>query len=212
MALFRVKKFNVVYESTQKYDESMSNLGNNTYLLGFWQSEKYFKSVRSELLREYQVSKPINKENSDLLDKIRNTNSVFIHVRRGDYVSEKIVKNTFAVCDKDYFSNAIDRINSNVEEPTYFIFSDDPDWASANIDTGKAEKFVSRNPSERGYDDLRLMYNCSHAVISNSSFSWWGAWLNQNPDKIVIAPKRWFADDKMESQAKDIVPDSWIRL
>jgi hypothetical protein len=212
--LFRLNRgrYKIVEESNTSFQADALNCSENAYLLGFWQSEKYFSDIRDVLLEEFKVTRPIDTTNQELLSKIQSTESVFIHVRRGDYVNESAVTKSFSVCNMDYFNAGIKYIKEKIPNATFFIFSDEPEWAKENIDVGSSEKYVSYNPGSRAYDDLRLMNACKHSIISNSSFSWWASWLNRNNDKIVIAPKRWFADNEAERYAKDIVPESWIRL
>ena len=201
-----------IKEPNLLFHPSILNVRSSTYLQGYWQSEKYFLRIRDILLKDFQVRIEPDDYNSDLLGKVGSSNSVSIHVRRGDYISNSSAQKVHGTCTLEYYQDSIEYIKSKIENPIFFIFSDDPDWAEKNINTKGSTKYVSRNSSDKNYEDLRLMNSCKHNIIANSSFSWWGAWLNQNTDKIVIAPKRWFADDKMEAQATDIVPKSWIRL
>ena len=137
-------------------------------------------------------------------------NSVSIHVRRGDYLTNPVTFQTHGLCDIDYYKKAIDEILDLVDKPHFFIFSDDQSWAKSNIIFGAPTDYVMHNNSLKNYEDLRLMSYCRHHIIANSSFSWWGAWLGNNPEKIVIAPKKWFNDPKIDTT--DLIPDTWLRL
>ena len=144
-----------------------------------------------------------------VLEDINTTNSIAIHVRRGDYVSVESVAQTHGVCSLNYYRRAIDFVTHKVENPQFFIFSDDPEWVSEHLSTGYPTSYVIHNGPEEAFQDLRLMSLCQHQIIANSSFSWWGAWLNKNAEKIVIAPRRWFLDKRNTS---DMCPENWNRI
>ncbi len=139
----------------------------------------------------------------DYLNSIKNSNSVSLHVRRGDYLKIKNIN----VLDVDYYMKAVDYIKKNVEKPMFYIFSDDLDWCKNNLGFLNNCNYVDLTQTE--IDDLKLMSFCQHNIIANSSFSWWGAWLNQNPKKIVIAPKEWLINDPGSS---NVILSDWIKL
>jgi len=159
----------------------------NLYLDGYWQNENYFKDIRTILLKEFKI-KDLSNKAKKYLDLINN-NSVSIHIRRGDYLK---LKDIYYICDLDYYNKAIEFILKKIKNPTFFIFSDDINWCKKNLNL-KNVVFVE---STTDIDDLFLMKSCKHNVIANSTFSWWGAWLNENRDKIVITPKKWFVKDE----------------
>jgi hypothetical protein len=136
-----------------------------------------------------------SKQNQNTLRQIIGTNSVSLHIRRGDYVSSAINQRIYGTCDLDYYERAIKIISTKVSDPIFYIFSDDIDWAKKHLQSEGQYIFVDWNNAETNYEDLRLMYHCKHNIIANSSFSWWGAWLNQNPHKLVIAPAKRFNND-----------------
>lgn len=204
------KKYKRIDEKHFHFDADMLNMSDNIYIVGYWQSEKYFKTIREHLLKDFSVKSAINKENQDILNLINSTNSVSLHVRRGDYLTNPSASTLHGTCTVEYYNNAIQYIARSVENPHFFLFSDDIEWVVENIKCDHPVKAVDINTIDNGYDDLRLMMNCKHNIIANSSFSWWGAWLNNNPDKIVIAPERWFLTD--EYSAEDVVPEEWIKL
>jgi hypothetical protein len=184
----------------------------NCYLEGYWQSEKYFKQIRSILLQEICVEEKFysNKMN-DYVTQIKNTNnSVSIHVRRGDYVSNPETTAFHGVCDLLYYLRAMNQIENLISNPNYFIFSDDTNYALELFKDKENVTFVENLPFD--YEELLLMSFCNHNIIANSSFSWWGAWLNQNDKKHVIAPKRWFANEIMQNQTDDLIPFEWIKI
>ncbi len=178
-------------------------------LEGYWQSEKYFSECRDLLVNDFAVVTAPSDNNKRLLDRIGACNSVSIHIRRGDYVSNPETQKIHGVCSVAYYEKAVETIRRRVKSPHFFIFSDDAEWAEANLKISDST-IVKGNDADHNYEDLRLIYSCRHNIIANSSFSWWGAWLNQNSEKIVIAPAIWAASSVIET--KDIVPESWERL
>ncbi|UAY50996.1 alpha-1,2-fucosyltransferase [Ferruginibacter albus] len=173
------------------------------YLKGFWQSEKYFSPIKEEVRKAFTFSIPDDVQNSEVLNKIRSTNSVSVHIRRGDYLAE----NRNWELGIEYYKNALSIINGRQNDCNFFIFSDDINWAKENLAQPNST-FIDWNKGKDSYRDMQLMSNCKHHIIANSSFSWWGAWLNTNDDKIVIAPEHWAG---MEG-TRDIVPGEWIKI
>lgn len=180
---------------------------NALYHYGYWQSEKYFKSIKDEI-KEIYTFRNINTVNLDLSKKINSENSVSLHIRRGDYIGNTIYE---GVCTDDYYSKAIEHINKNVNNAIFYVFSDNIIEAKRLISKYNIKTiFVDINTNVNSYLDMFLMSCCKHNIIANSTFSWWGAWLNKNPNKIIIAPKKWINDD--ESKFKDIVPNNWLKI
>jgi len=186
-----------ILNSTQKYFD------------GYWQSCKYADPIRDELLGELMLKKPMSNISLDVLGKINNVNAVSLHIRRGDYVTNTKTSKIHNICDLEYYSKAIKNIAEKVDNPTFFIFSDDIEWVKENLKTGYPFFFVSK-PGMKDYEELILMSKCKNNIIANSSFSWWGAWLNNNPEKIVITPKKW--NNKYVKEYKDLSPESWIKI
>ena len=184
-------------------------LPGNLYLEGYWQAERYFVSIRERLLKDFSLKTSPDAANSELLEQMKAGNSVSVHVRRGDYASDPATNRLYACCNQDYYQAAKELIGRKIKEPRYFIFSDDPDWAEANLNF-ENRIIVRGNSTDNGHEDLRLMQNCRHNIIANSSFSWWGAWLNQNPDKVVIAPKTWINLPNLDT--RDLIPEGWLRI
>jgi len=182
----------------------------NTYAEGYWQSEKYFINCRAELLNEFFPKEKIVSENKSLADKIHTENAVSLHVRRGDYVSSAHNNNFHGTCDKGYYLKAIELITQKVDNPVFYVFSDEPQWFRENFNINFPVHVVEQNSGKNSYWDMYLMSQCKHHIIANSSFSWWGAWLNKNEDKIVVAPKNWFRDTSMNTQ--DLIPSNWIKI
>ena len=160
------------------------------YYNGYFQNEKYFKDYRSELVECFSLKDELDEKNKKAFEEIKNTNSVSLHVRRGDYVNLESAKKIHGICLLDYYEKAIGHICKNVQDPHFYIFSDDIEWVKENIKIDAPVKIIDFN-LQKGWLDLNLMKNCKHNIIANSSFSWWGAWLNQNEEKIVVCPKKW---------------------
>ena len=201
---------NYIKEKYFNYDPSISSLQDGVYLEGYWQSEKYFKRVESIIKKEFLLSEPPNRENRKLLEKINSCNSVSIHIRRGDYVTNAKTSELFGTCPIEYYQKGVEEIKKSVHNPKYFIFSDDPTWTKMNIVTGYPQHIIDTNRVGDAQEDLRLMSFCKHHIIANSSFSWWAAWLSNNPKKIVIAPKKWF--NNYHKNEQDVVPNRWVRI
>lgn len=179
---------------------------NNSYLDGYWQSEKYFKQIENLLRHDFEFNKELDEKNKIIKEKIENVNSVSIHIRRGDYLSDKNKKIYGDIATLEYYEKAISYIYENVENPYFFIFSNDIEWCKENFNIKNIE-FIDWNKGIDSYKDMQLMSYCKHNIIANSSFSWWGAWLNNNRDKIVVCPNKWINDN--ESLIEDIIPKTW---
>lgn len=207
--LLNNKRPGAIYtEQNLNFDKHVTELGNNMYLDGYWGNEKYFKPIENIIRNEFTVRQPPAGMNEIYLQKIRSANSIAIHVRRGDYVSSKETNTFHGVCSVAYYQAAIAQLSARLSDPVFFIFSDDISWVKENLVINDFPVDYVEHNSNLAYEDLRLMYSCRHNIIANSSFSWWGAWLNNNPGKIVIAPEKWnnIPGDKTE------LPDQWIRL
>ena len=202
--------FSFFYEGNLEHKNEFHFLGKSVYLQGYFQSEKYFKDYRKELLSDFNFPEDINSENKRLLNLINKNSSVSIHIRRGDYINNKLTNSVHGVLPKSYFEDAVKIILSKVSNPYFFIFSDDPEWVKNNFKLEVPFEIISHNQGNQSYIDMYLMSCCDHNIVANSSFSWWGAWLNKNPEKIVIGTKNWFIDP--EKQRNDIMCESWIKI
>lgn len=199
---------NKIFEKkTFHFDEKMLSISSG-YLDGYWQCFKYFEDIREILLKEFTLVDEMNFENKLILNQINELNSVSIHIRRGDYVKDKKNNAIYNVFGMEYYHNAIDFISKKIDSPYFFVFSDDLVWASKNLNLNNAI-YVDVNTTKNPENDLVLMSNCKHNIIANSTFSWWGSWLNQNSEKITIAPKKWMSTI---NYLDDLYPDAWIRL
>lgn len=197
-----------VEKRINQYEAELQQRKGPVYWEGAFQTEKYFKEQRPRLLQDLRLKQPLPEENQKMLAKIKSCNAVGVHIRRGDYLNPK---GPFVYLDLDYYERAMSYIAKKVENPHFFIFSNDPEWVKANLKAPYPLTIVDINGEKTGYFDLELMRNCRHNIIANSSFSWWGAYLNETPEKIVVAPKQWFKPDAME-YSEDIVPEEWIKM
>lgn len=176
------------------------------YLEGYWQKEDYFKSIRELIIKKYHFNHDVLSNISiKMSHALINENSVSIHVRRGDYIAN----NLYFECDEKYFRTAMDYISKRISDVKFYVFSDDIDWAKEQSFFSQCH-FFDYDQLSGSWNDLFLMSCCKHNIIANSSFSWWGAWLNQNPTKIVIGPKRWFIPDELYNLSP--IPDNWIKI
>jgi hypothetical protein len=210
VSTFQPRGRQVVRETSFSFDQNYKRIrsaGADIYLDGFWISEKYFKDITPVIRKDFSLKKKMSVTAVGLANQISHSNSVSIHVRRRDYVTNPNTKQYHGVCDLNYYRKAIRRMTKHVSAPYFFIFSDDINWAKQNLRIEYPTVFVDHFGSDT--EELILMSLCKHNIIANSSFSWWGAWLNKNPNKIVIAPKKWF---RAKIDDSDIVPIGWIRI
>lgn len=179
-----------------------------TLFRGTWQSEKYFSNVSDIIRKTFTFNeKLINQSTRLFMEEIQQMhNPVSIHIRRNDYLSPKFIDGFGGICTEDYYKKAVEYINGHLDSPSFIVFSDDIEWCRKSMFISNAF-FVDWNTNNESWQDMFLMSRCKHNIIANSTFSWWGAWLNTNYDKIVIAPRIWWNGIK-----DDVVPESWIRL
>lgn len=195
---FKLRYKKVYAEDEGRDAEQLNNISPPVLLTGFWQSEQYFKNCGG-LIRDVFKFKLCPNELDEVLKEIENINAVSVHFRRGDYVTNPIAQKVLGALDIDYYHHALKKIESKVESPFYYVFSDDPKWVAANFPAGYNYKIFRSDSPAKNWHDMLVMSKCKHNIIANSSFSWWSAWLNSNPDKIVIAPDKWFAEDTLKT-------------
>jgi hypothetical protein len=184
------------------YMSEINDAKSGTYLKGYWQNFRYFNNIQEELYTELNAKRPLSMSGERFLTDIKRSESVSIHVRRGDYVEDETVASIHGLCTMDYYKSCILYIQKYVDKPVFFVFSDDIAWCKENFKFLTGVIFVEN--TESGIEDLQLMKLAKHNIIANSSFSWWAGWLNENSNKIVIAPK--------DSLKKIPRPTSWIEL
>jgi hypothetical protein len=207
MTVLRRKGF--VVEPHFHYWPGIDKVQQDCYLVGYWQSEKYFHKHAAVIRADFTFKTQLTSRNAQLAEQISQVNAISLHVRRGDYVNSSITNTTHGVCSLDYYRDAIGYMSSRVERPYYFIFSDDMAWVKSNLKMDVPHKYIDHNNGADSYNDMSLMSLCKHHIIANSSFSWWGSWLNPKADKIVVAPKRWFANN---ADVSDLFPKGWVVL
>lgn len=181
----------------------------NLYLDGYWQNYLYVSKIQSLLRMQFTLKEPLHGLNAKVAESISSNQSIAMHIRRGDYVTNPDVANKHGLCSIEYYNRCINSILKKVDSPRLFIFTDDPDWARNNINYDIEMEIVDHNGSENACVDLILMSMCKYHIIANSSFSWWSAWLSSYPSKNVYAPKIWFADRKVNIKSNYIIPESW---
>ena len=180
----------------------------NSYLDGYWQSEKYFGAISENLrINDFSFKQPIANNSRLLISQIENCNSVCLNVRRGDFVT-----NSFhGTCSNQYFKKAEEIMATQIDNPHFFVFSDEIDWCKDNLRLNSPTTYIGHEYAGNKFQDyIRLMAACKHFIIPNSSFAWWAVWLNTNKQKIVIAPKDWFSDKTINT--KDLIQPGWIIL
>ncbi len=198
-----IKRKSYFKEKRSSYFDASVFKNNFVYLDGYWQNELYFLDIRELLLRELSPISSMSDLGCDYLKFIKKSNSVSVHVRRGNYLNTKNIN----VLDVDYYMKAAEYVRKNVEKPTFFVFSDDLEWCKNSL--GFLDDCIYVDRTQTDIDDLKLMSFCQHNIIANSSFSWWGAWLNRNLNKTVIAPKGWLINDPDSS---NVILSDWVKL
>jgi hypothetical protein len=200
----------VFVERGFQFDPNFFRARCEVYLIGYWQSEKYFEGIAPLLREELTLLTQPDPDNQAMASQIEQTESVSVHIRRGDYVSDEHTSRYHGSCSLAYYQDAVGMIARTGVRPAFFVFSDDIEWAKQNLRLDHPVVYVSHNGEARDYEDLRLMSLCKHHIIANSSFSWWGAWLSENPEKKVIVPRRWF--DQAQFDTRDLIPAGWNRF
>ena len=208
--LFGDKKF--VYDTKEYvFNKDLYKL-KNSYLNGYWQSIKYFEGIENDIKKDFRFKNQLDNKNLEILNEIENSNSISIHIRRGDYMSPENYNMYGCIATPTYYKKAIKVIEEKVENPTFFVFSNDMDWVKKNIQINSRVFYIDINSGNGSYKDMQLMSNCKHNIIANSSFSWWGAWLNENKNKIVIAPKKWINREDVDSDKIELFCEGWTLL
>lgn len=198
-------------EVGNSFDPAYLNISDNSYLDGFWQSPQYFNRYRSDLLS--QLTLKIESEHfKSALEIIKSVPvSVSVHIRRGDYVKHSELQKIHGVLPVEYYHSAFRYFDNKGITPTYFLFTDDWFWVKEVFP--EADNIIHIcNEGVNPVEDLLLMSLCNHNIIANSTFSWWAAWLNKKVDKIIIAPKIWYAEKIMNQQTNSLIPDTWVRI
>ena len=201
-SLWREKK-------TSTYDPDVTRLSSHVYLSGYWQTPLYHQPNEQKIREEVQVCHSPNAQNQKMLDQISAHESVSLHIRRGDYVSNPLASAFLGALDLSYYRRAIQFMKERLSHLHFFVFSDDVEWVQEKLIIDTPATYVAHNGREQDYEDLRLMSHCKHHIIANSSFSWWGAWLASHPNQQVVAPQKWYRQGRDTSQ---LIPPTWTRI
>jgi len=204
-------KKSYIKELSSEFDQKMLTVGGkDAYIDGYWQSPKYFLGIEDMIRKEFTLKEKQNEEFNSLLNTIQDENSVSLHIRRADYFAPKNVV-LFATCSLEYYQEAVKLISEKVGTIHLFVFSDDIEWTKQHLafPTPHNVTFVS-NGKLVDYQEMMLMSSCKHNITANSTFSWWAAWLNKNPQKVVVSPKKWFIGKTLND--KDLIPETWNRI
>lgn len=208
---FRRPDFTAYHEPHLAFDPNVATLPDQTYLCGYWQCARYFDAIAPEIRDLFTLRDAPAGANYETLEAFQKTVPVSLHIRRGAFVSNPKFYAVHGTCNMDYYHRAAEYIAERAgRDITIYAFSDEPDWVAENLKLPFKMEVVAHNGLDHNYEDIRLMRHCRHHIIANSSFSWWGAWLNPDPGKIVVAPSRWFADAGMQDH--DILVPEWITL
>lgn len=203
--------FPITNEPHFHYAPKIESLNDNHLLIGYWQTEKYFAGIIPELRKQLTLKNNWSEQAQLYATQMSKTNAVSLHIRRGDYVSVPKFAERFGTCSPEYYQQAIAHLLSEINDAHFFVFSDDLDWVKANqqlFNGCKQITYIENTATD--YEDLVLMGKCQHHILANSSFSWWGAWLNPSAQKIITAPKIWFAG--LPYNTTDLIPSTWIRI
>jgi Glycosyl transferase family 11 len=206
------RRFTVLTQTDTPLDDRLFSATGSVYLDGYWQSEAYFSDVSEEVRSLFTSWPTLSGEMRVVNSAIAGCSSVAVHVRRGDYVSNRQSSRSHGVCPTSYYASGVAEIARRRDDVTAFVFSDEPEWCRQHLELGCRTTFVEGSANHPDWEDMAVMSHCRDHVISNSSFSWWAAWLASAEDKIVVAPRRWFLDEARESRASTIVPPTWLRL
>jgi hypothetical protein len=217
-----VEDFNPTFENCIRFDEPHLNyskeivdninrqIDKDIMIDGYWQSVKYFEESKSVIKSDFTFKSLVDDSSVDkiklMLDDIRSTNSVMLNIRRTDFLNNDF----HGVMGLDYINKSTELLESKIDNPKYFIFSDDIEWCEENIKLNNMVIVDHSYKGDRFSYYLQLMKECKNFIIPNSSFAWWSAWLSDSPNKIVIAPKKWFTNESINTS--DLIPSDWIRI
>ncbi len=206
-------KYNTFVEKQFNFDEAVMTIGPNTYLDGYFQSEKYFVHIKDEIKKEFTFKQEFSELENSLYNEIKSKNAICVNFRRADYINLQASADMHGVVEMDFYRNSIQQLASKVDNPTFYVFSDDISWCQQNFSIDYPCTFVDyRFKGEKFASYFQLMIACKHFIIPNSTFAWWAAWLSETTETIVITPRKWFANQAMQAQATDIIPERWIKM
>jgi len=203
------RKWTLLRDPGDGFDPALFTAPGNLVLEGQWQSSEYAREAAPQLRREFTVKSPLPRQLEPVAAAIRDSQSIALHVRRGDYVTDPTVNTVHGVQPADYYNAAARIIAERVASPAFFVLSEDLDWAEANLVLPGKPWFVRESAGLPPHEDHRLMAGCRHFIIANSTYSWWAAWLGADPEKIVIAPRQWFANGPAPP---GLIPGEWVAI
>ncbi|NTE04803.1 alpha-1,2-fucosyltransferase [Agrobacterium tumefaciens] len=206
--LTKINLFKSIDDNNIKTELEKSHYFMLVYLEGYFQNPSYFENIRENLLHDFTFPQLSNLGRAYLKNIKRISHAASIHVRRGDFLKKKIAS-IHGILDLSYYHDAKDYLAGQVDNPHFFIFSDDANWCKENFSFIENSTIVS---NLEPWEDMYLMTVCQHHIIANSTFSWWGAWLSTNKKQINIAPKNWFKDPQLNLVYQNIIPKNWIKL
>lgn len=198
--------YSYIKEFDSGFNSKLLKRKGELYLDGYWQSFKYFDAIKDIIQEDFSFKNIYDGDFKIISDQITSTNSICVHIRRTDYLNDKIL----GVDQNKYLKAAFDIMLNTVENPSFFVFSDDIEWCMKNIQEDFRVSFVSKSNSDSLDYDFQLMTLCKHFIIANSSFSWWAAWLSKSKNKIVIAPKTWTLNNSIDINS--ILPENWVKI
>lgn len=209
--VFRRVRFKITKNVYPDWEPWVFKKKDKYYFDGFWQTERYFLDIRSTLLHEFTLKTPLEKSHPDLTKEVEANNSLSIHIRRGDYLTNADDYNFKLMRSTGYYQKSLEYLVSRTPNAKLYVFSDDPEWVQEHLDL-PADTHFATEYNLTDYQELILMSKCKHNIISNSTFSWWGAWLNNFTNKVVIAPSPWTSAPDNEKRHGNIIPDTWKTL
>lgn len=200
----------VIRETSFAFDESVMYAGEDVYLVGYWQSPKYFADAEDVIRSDLVLTPAEAGVGTSLASDVRRQGTVSVHVRRGDYVTSLETSAFHGVCSAQYYADALELLSAHAEVRTVYVVSDDIEWARTELRFATPTVFVNDPGDGSDIRDFFLMSQCEHHIIANSSFSWWAAWLGRHPDGIVVSPRQWFTDATIDTS--DLRPADWLMV
>jgi len=200
----------LVLEPHHEFWPGLESIRDDSFLRGYWQSPRYFEDQAVQIRKAFAFVPPLDYASQQIAEQMQTGESVSLHIRRGDYLKGWRNRRKFVACPIAYYKQAIEYLRQRFSGLVYYVFTDDLEWAEKNLHSlTPGIRLVTHNRGENSYRDMQLMSCAKHNIIANSTFSWWGAWLNDNAGKIVVAPKQWFANGR---STKDLIPGNWVKL
>ena len=210
---WRYEKMALLEENSYAYQPIIENSERDTYLSGNWRSTKYFREIEDHVRSHFTPKKVLLEKMEPTVNAIKEMKCpVGLHVRRRGRVDDPSTHAYYGDCDVSYYHSAIDKICEQCDDVELLVFSDNLAWAKEHIKTTVSTRFVESFQDEHPVFDMYLMSHCHHNIIANSLYSWWSAWLNEHPNKMVMAPEKWFQNSEMYNYISALIPENWIKL